>query len=180
MKNTDGREGERRDAREGESVCQMCCSVLQCVAVCCSVLQCVAVCCRVLPWEKEETLEWERDVCRIAMCATHGWHILSWLRWLRCVPFGTQRARQASVAHVTCVAHMRLRCLPCAILSHVCYTWLSSFSLGCGSWLPWLPCTRARVCVRVCACLCVCVCVRERERECVCVKPCGFTHSLSL
>jgi len=27
---------------------QVCCSVLQCVAVCCSVLQCVAVCCSVL------------------------------------------------------------------------------------------------------------------------------------
>jgi len=26
----------------------VCCSALQCVAVCCSVLQCVAVCCRVL------------------------------------------------------------------------------------------------------------------------------------
>jgi len=26
----------------------VCCSVLQCVAVCCSVLQCVAVCCSVL------------------------------------------------------------------------------------------------------------------------------------
>ena len=24
---------------------ELCCSVLQCVAVCCSVLQCVAVCC---------------------------------------------------------------------------------------------------------------------------------------
>jgi len=33
------------------SSCNMCnviCSVLQCVAVCCSVLQCVAVCCSVL------------------------------------------------------------------------------------------------------------------------------------
>ena len=28
--------------------CQVCCSVLHCVAVCCSVLQCVAVCCSVL------------------------------------------------------------------------------------------------------------------------------------
>ena len=27
---------------------QVCCSVLQCVAVCCSVLQCVAVCCSML------------------------------------------------------------------------------------------------------------------------------------
>jgi len=27
---------------------QVCCGVLQCVAVCCSVLQCVAVCCSVL------------------------------------------------------------------------------------------------------------------------------------
>ena len=27
---------------------EVCCSVLQCVAVCCSVLQCVAVCCSVL------------------------------------------------------------------------------------------------------------------------------------
>jgi len=26
-------------------VSQVCCSVLQCVAMCCSVLQCVAVCC---------------------------------------------------------------------------------------------------------------------------------------
>jgi len=32
------------------SVIQMCCSVLQCVAVCCSVLQCIAVCCSVLQW----------------------------------------------------------------------------------------------------------------------------------
>jgi len=27
---------------------EVCCSVLQCVAVCCSVLQCAAVCCSVL------------------------------------------------------------------------------------------------------------------------------------
>jgi len=27
---------------------QVCCSVLQCVAVCCGVLQCVAVCCSIL------------------------------------------------------------------------------------------------------------------------------------
>jgi len=31
----------------------LCCSVLQCVAVCCSVLQCVAVCCSVLQYVDE-------------------------------------------------------------------------------------------------------------------------------
>jgi len=31
-----------------KSHCDVCCSMLQCVAVCCSMLQCVAVCCSVL------------------------------------------------------------------------------------------------------------------------------------
>jgi len=30
------------------AICEVCCSVLQCVAVCCSVLQCVAMGCSVL------------------------------------------------------------------------------------------------------------------------------------
>jgi len=42
-------------------ICDVFCSVLQCVAVCCSVLQCVAVCCSVLQCDFHVVLVYSRQ-----------------------------------------------------------------------------------------------------------------------
>ena len=47
----------------------VCCSVLQCVAVCCSVLQCVAVCCSVLQCVAVCYGERAAACCSVLQCA---------------------------------------------------------------------------------------------------------------
>jgi len=61
--------------------CEVCCSVLQCVAVCCSVLQCSAVCCSVLQcvaaWCSHE-LSGCSQVSNMCVCVSYTY--MGWLR----------------------------------------------------------------------------------------------------
>jgi len=131
----------------GSKSMELCCSVLQCVAVCCSVLQCVAVCCSVL--QKDRAVFGVLQISRVPRISVKNlsqkfrallqkfrrlfWRKIWRLEWFRslfglfknyviCFGFKRNRFLQGGASQIYCLV------LLCAVVS---YSVLQCAALQC-------------------------------------------------